>query len=151
MVVGNLDYNSNINPQYNTLAIYESIQSAIKSFIDRFISVSPLLRPHLKLPTTSSSLSALKFAQSKNAKGISVSFSFAASPAWVSSQQSVLSGPLAFLSLSSLDLNGKRLNTSVFAQLADPDPLYLCPIYFYVKSFILQSTLLANRSLSGFC
>ena len=35
--------------------------------------------------------------------------------------------------------------------LADPDPLYLCPIYFYVKSFILQSTLLANRSLSRLC
>lgn len=147
MVVGNLDYDSNINPQYNTIAIYESIQSAIKSFIDRFISVSPFPHPHPQLPTTSSSLSALKFAQSKNAKGISISFSFAASPAWVSSQQTVLSGSLP-PSPSPLDLNGKRLNTNVFSQLADPDPLYLCPIYFYVKSFILQSTLLANRSPS---
>ena len=50
MVVGNLDYDSNINPQYNTLAIYESIQSAIKSFIDRFISVSPLSSPSFKAP-----------------------------------------------------------------------------------------------------
>ena len=151
MVVGNLDYNSNINPQYNTLAIYESIQSAIKSFIDRFISVSPLSSPSFKAPHhLFFSLRPQIRAEQERQGHLGLLLLRRLSRLGV--QSAVRSQRFArFSSLSSLDINGKRLNTSVFAQLADPDPLYLCPIYFYVKSFILQSTLLANRSLSRLC
>ena len=39
-IAGNLDYSENINAQYNTLSLYNSIQIAIQGFIDKFITVS---------------------------------------------------------------------------------------------------------------
>lgn len=50
VVAGNLDYASNINPQYNTLAIYNSIQTSIQAFIDKFISVSLLSVSYTSYP-----------------------------------------------------------------------------------------------------
>ena len=43
---GSLNYKENINPGYNTLSIYGSLQTAIQSFIDKFISVSIPFRSH---------------------------------------------------------------------------------------------------------
>lgn len=39
------------------------------------------------------------------------------------------------------------MNTNLFSKLSDPDPLLLSMIHFYVRNFILQSTLLANSPL----
>lgn len=47
VIEGNLDYKENINPGYNTLAIYASLQTAIQSFIDKFISVSVIFDYHI--------------------------------------------------------------------------------------------------------
>lgn len=46
VIEGNLDYKDNINPGYNTLAIYASLQTAIQSFIDKFISVTVVFGHH---------------------------------------------------------------------------------------------------------
>ena len=39
MVEGRLSYADNINPEYNTMSVYSSIQIAIKGFVERFITV----------------------------------------------------------------------------------------------------------------
>lgn len=44
------------------------------------------------MPNASSTVAAMKLARDNNSKGALISFSFSASPAWVSSQQSVLNG-----------------------------------------------------------
>ena len=49
------------------------------------------------MPTTSSTVTALKLTKTNNSKGMRVSFSFASSPAWISSQQTVLSGIYLYL------------------------------------------------------
>ncbi|OAO17755.1 Sec8 [Blastocystis sp. ATCC 50177/Nand II] len=125
-VASKLNYEENINTQYNTLSVYSSIQIAIQGFIEKFIT----------LPTTSSAASALKLARDKKGQGSLISFSFSASPAWVSSQQSVLN-----------DLSDKKISNDLFAALAEPDPLLLSMITFYVKSFSQKCTILANSSL----
>lgn len=49
-----------------------------------------------------------------------------------------------FVFFVSVDLNDRRMNTNLFTKLCDPDPLLLSMIHFYIRNFILQSTLLAN-------
>lgn len=46
-IAGNLDYGENINTQYNTLSLYNSIQIAIQGFIDKFITVSVISLRHV--------------------------------------------------------------------------------------------------------
>ena len=79
VIEGNLSYQENINPGYNTLAIYASLQTAIQSFVDKFIVV----------PTASSSAVALKMGNRGN-RGNMIAFSYADSSSWISSQQDVL-------------------------------------------------------------
>ena len=86
VIEGNLNYQENINPGYNTLAIYASLQTAIQSFVDKFIVV----------PTASSSAVALKMGNRGN-KGNVIAFSYADSSSWISSQQDVLTSMLSAL------------------------------------------------------
>lgn len=42
-----LNYEENINTQYNTLSVYSSIQIAIQGFIEKFITVSSRSRGYV--------------------------------------------------------------------------------------------------------
>ena len=102
VVAANLDYSTNINPSYNVMAVFSAIQIAIQNFMDKFITVNFFLIHHSddddddddddQMPTTSSTVTALKLTKTNNSKGMRVSFSFSSSPAWISSQQSILTG-----------------------------------------------------------
>ena len=46
-VASKLNYEENINTQYNTLSVYSSIQIAIQGFIEKFITVSSRSRGYV--------------------------------------------------------------------------------------------------------
>ena len=46
-VASKLNYEENINTQYNTLSVYISIQIAIQGFIEKFITVSSRSRGYV--------------------------------------------------------------------------------------------------------
>ena len=41
VVEGHLSYVENMNPDYNTMSVFTSIQIAIKGYVERFVTVTP--------------------------------------------------------------------------------------------------------------
>lgn len=127
-----LDYESNIHAQYNTNYVFACIQSEIQAFIEKYVgNVSSI--------GSSSTSSHTVLASPTRGKGIpsvsSITFSFSASPAWISSQQEIINS-----------LTDKKYNVSLFSQLSDPDPLFIPTVTYYVKAFMNNCNSIVKNS-----
>ena len=119
VVAGNLPISGNINLEYSVLGVFSSLQQALRSFVERFVASST--SGPSQLPSHSQS---------------GVSFSFAASTRWAESQRTVLH-----------DLADRKADASLYSRVCEPDPLNLGLVAFYVRSFVEQTTVLAEESL----
>lgn len=72
-----------------------------------------------------------------------VSFSFAASTRWAESQRTVLHG-MHVVARVSPDLADRKADASLYSRVCEPDPLNLGLVAFYVRSFVEQTTVLAE-------
>ena len=136
VVAGNLPISGNINLEYSVLGVFSSLQQALRSFVERFVTVHSFSGRFIQVSTSGPS-------QLPSHSQSGVSFSFAASTRWSESQRTVLHG-MYVVAHPHADLADRKADASLYSRVCEPDPLNLGLVAFYVRSFVEQTTVLAE-------